>query len=49
MIHFVVDDVTAVVSKHLSSERISEISKQLDSFCNPFIDLQAEQIQNRFY
>lgn len=52
MIYFVVDDIAEIVTEHLSNEGVSEISsftEQLDSYRNPFIHLQTEYMQNKFY
>lgn len=52
MIYFLVDDIAEIVSEHLSNEGVGEIpsfTEQLDSYRNPFIHLQTEYMQNKFY
>ena len=51
MISFTIDDIAEVIHKFCSEQGASEIplTEQLESFRNPFLHVQTEYMQNKYY
>ena len=52
MFSFAVDDIAEIVSEYLSKQGVREIpsfSEQLELIRNPFMHLETEYMQNKFY
>lgn len=52
LISFAIDDIAEIVSKYLNKQGVREIpsfTEQLESFRNPFMHLQTEYMQKKFY
>ena len=53
MMSFAVDDIGEIITEYLTSQGMSvnipELEAQLEAMRNPFVSLETEYMQNKFY